>query len=69
MNHSSEQLLKTGNGQKKSDNLTVKNIYFDFTPMEHITKFLTEDGPMTTDQVKKYINSVEILPELVMGLK
>lgn len=69
VNHPTEQLLKPSGEQEKSDNLTVKNIYFDLTPMEYITKFLTEDGLITSDQVKEYINSIEILPELITGFK
>jgi translation initiation factor 2B subunit (eIF-2B alpha/beta/delta family) len=67
--HPSNLLLETCDRQKKSDNLTVKNIYFDFTPMEYITKFLTEDGLKTPNQVREYINTVEILPELVADFK
>ena len=57
------QLYSPNQDEKKPAHLTIKNIYFDFTPMEYITGFLTEDGLLTADQVREHINNVIILLE------
>jgi translation initiation factor 2B subunit (eIF-2B alpha/beta/delta family) len=67
VNHPAEQLYKSVQQQNKPEKLSIQNIYFDFTPMEYVTKFLTEDGIIATNKVKKYIDGIEILPELVSG--
>jgi translation initiation factor 2B subunit (eIF-2B alpha/beta/delta family) len=59
-----EQLFTPDKDKTKPEKLIIKNIYFDFTPMEYITKFLTEDGIITKERVKKYIKGLEIIPEL-----
>lgn len=67
--HATEQLLKPKREREESDYLMNKNIYFDFTPMEYVTRFLTEDGQKTPDQVKEYIKSIKILLELSTGFE
>ena len=69
MLHATEQLLKPKREREESDYLMNKNIYFDFTPMEYVTRFLTEDGQKTPDQVKEYIKSIKILLELSTGFE
>jgi len=67
--HPEDQIFAPGYEQKKPEKLSVKNIYFDFTPIEYVTKFLTEDGMMTNEQVIKYIKNLEILSELATYLR
>ena len=43
--------------------MVVKNIYFDFTPIEFVTKILTEEGLISTEDVVNYIKTVKIYPE------
>jgi translation initiation factor 2B subunit (eIF-2B alpha/beta/delta family) len=63
-----DQIYEPINEQKKPKNLSIKNIYFDFTPIEYVTYILTEDGVLTNKQVNDYIKNLEILPELISGL-
>ena len=61
--HPDAQLFCLGNGETRAEKMVVKNIYFDFTPMGFVTKFLTEEGFMSTEDVVSYIKSVKMLPE------
>jgi methylthioribose-1-phosphate isomerase len=63
--HPEGELLTLEKDQTKPESLSVKNIYFDFTPMKFLTGFLTENGLLTTEQAIEYIKTVELLPELV----
>ena len=65
--HPTEELYPANEQNKSSEKLVVKNIYFDFTPIKYVTNFLTEDGLMTADQVRKHIETMELVlvPELV----
>jgi len=59
------QLYPMGQVKNKPDKLIIKNIYFDFTPMSYISKFLTEDGLTTSEQVIDYIKTKKLMPELL----
>jgi len=59
-----EQLYPMDHVKDKPDKLIIKNIYFDFTPMSYISKFLTEDGLITSEQVIDYIKTKKLMPEL-----
>jgi translation initiation factor eIF-2B subunit delta len=62
------QLYSISRDEKKPEELNVKNIYFDFTPIKYVTRFLTEEGLVTTKQVKDYIKTLKVMPELVAEL-
>lgn len=64
-----EQIYPIDQAKNKPDKLNVKNIYFDFTPMSYISKFLTEDGLMTPKRVIDHIKTQKLMPELVSELK
>ena len=66
--HPEDQIYEPVKDQNKPENLSIKNIYFDFTPMEYVTHILTEDGVLTNRQVEDYIKNLEILPELMSSL-
>jgi translation initiation factor 2B subunit (eIF-2B alpha/beta/delta family) len=61
-----EELYRTTKGEPKPDKFSIKNIYFDLTPLDYITGFLTEDGLLNSKQVLELITKIEILPELVI---
>jgi translation initiation factor 2B subunit (eIF-2B alpha/beta/delta family) len=62
--HPESEILVLDNDQIKPENLSVNNIYFDFTPMKFLTGFLTENGLLTPDQTIDHIKTVELMPQL-----
>jgi translation initiation factor 2B subunit (eIF-2B alpha/beta/delta family) len=64
-----EQLYRFCDGENKPESLKIENIYFDFTPKKYLSGFLTEQGIMDNKQVKKHIEQMKILPELVEIIK
>lgn len=45
-------------------NLRGFNVYFDQTPLELVTRFFTEDGPMTAEDVRRKLTALELHPTL-----
>ena len=46
-------------------NLRGFNIYFDQTPLDLITKFFTEDGVLTPDEIRERLSAVSLHPALL----
>jgi translation initiation factor 2B subunit (eIF-2B alpha/beta/delta family) len=66
--HHEEQLFPTKTKVVKPPELNVKNIYFDFTPMELVTMCLTENGLLTADQISEFIKNINLESELVTAI-
>lgn len=49
----------------KPEKLSVRNIYFDFTPMKYVAGVLTDGGMMKKKAIVNYIKGIEIMPELL----
>ena len=45
-------------------NVRVRNVYFDVSPLERITKFISEAGERTPSQVRRTIKTLSIHPSL-----
>mgnify|MGYP005836535669 CR=1 FL=1 len=47
-----------------SKNITVRNVYFDVTPLELVTTVITEKGPLEGEQVREELEQLHTYPGL-----
>ncbi len=59
------QLYYLTEGENKPETLKINNVFFDFTPLKYIGKFITDCGSMDNKQIREHIDQVMILPELI----
>jgi translation initiation factor 2B subunit (eIF-2B alpha/beta/delta family) len=51
----------------KYDNVKVRNIYFEETPLRKVTGFFTEDGVRTVEDIMGYLRGRKISKDLLAG--
>jgi translation initiation factor 2B subunit (eIF-2B alpha/beta/delta family) len=52
---------------QRFENVKVKNVYFDETPLRLVSGFLTEDGVRTVEEVMGYLRGRRISKEMLVG--
>jgi translation initiation factor 2B subunit (eIF-2B alpha/beta/delta family) len=52
---------------QKFDNVKVRNIYFEETPLRKVTGFFTEDGVRTVEDIMGYLRGRKISKDLLAG--